>query len=204
MTDESMDALRAQLVRDLDDRQGPWLSRPLWMRLLVTSLPAIVAGTAAWAAFSPARMFGGSLWMLLVGGLLATLSFALATLRPSISERIAQTSIVVVVGAMVWEAAQASDTVASALVPCAATTTLFACLAAGPSILWVRQSAFPFRTWHVVALCASVLALSAVPVWRHCPSTERTHALFAHGLIPLVVGLLLGLAVRMLLSKTRA
>jgi hypothetical protein len=199
----SLDALRAQLEQQMQAEQGPWRARPSWQRALVTAAPAVLVMVAAGLMLAPVRGWGFSLGAMAAGGLLAVSAFAMATIRPSLSERLAQVSIVVLLVGVVLESWAAHGAGLGPVVPCSSTSSGLALLAAGPTLWWIRSSGFPFRRWHFAALAASVMAMAAVPVWRHCPSTERGHAMLAHGLVPLLAGVVLGYALHAWIHRRR-
>jgi hypothetical protein len=200
----SMDDLRTQIQQQMSQEQGPWRSRPTWLRMLFTGLPAAVVLALGLLVLSPVREWGAGFVTIVAGGLAAVLAFALATIQPARSERLAQLSLLVVIAGVVMESMRATADGLGPVVACTALSSTLALVATGPTVLWVTRSGFPFRSWHMVSFASAMLSMAVVPVWRHCPSQQRAHALLAHGLLPLMVGVVLGYGAHLWLRRKRS
>lgn len=197
----ALDALKARLHADLDDKQGPFRNAgpvgrywPFALALLFGAF-SIVLLKPVEAADLPrlaASVLAG------LSGVICLLAAAWAPTRPGHGERIATVGLVFGVVALVVEGVIASAMPSEIFDlggKCSAVMVAMAALPIGALFLGLKRAGLPVRRRHAAGMAVAALAMSGATVWLHCPADNAAHLFAGHMGIPLVIaiGLSVGL-----------
>ena len=182
-----LSAVHAEILKDLEARQGPWRRRPLIVRLLMAGLPGLAVIAVAWFALPPSRDIGVPIVGAGVAALLAFLGVALAPERPAVGERLSQLATVVAVIAFAAELSRAGPPGSMGTTGCLATTGAVTVVALLASCGGLWSSGLPLRPWHRIGLAVAVTLGACAAAWHHCMSDQVVHVLFAHGVGPVLL-----------------
>lgn len=184
-----LDQVRAQIVADLEQTQGPWRKKSAPLRWALLLVPAVFVVAVSFMVLEPERGAAPPVVVAGVASLLALLATAWAPTKPAASERLAQVSAVVAVVAFVAEATRMQDVpdvheLGGACLGITAAITAVAAAVTGAGLLWSR---LPLRLWHKVGLATASTLGACSALWHHCPSNEMLHVAVTHTLGPVAL-----------------
>jgi hypothetical protein len=186
-----LDAVRAQIVADLEATQGAWRRKSTASRFTYLGVGAATALLPWVALHRPLSSLSGAL--LVVAGVLALVAAGTVTQWPAAGSRLAVTSALIGLLGVVLEGTRGGDGVFVQLAfKCGALTA--ACVALPAALLAVHldRARFPARFSHVLGL-ASVGVAGSAAVWAACKDTHGAHLLLEHSLA-LILGVALSIA----------
>jgi hypothetical protein len=197
----ALDALKAQLHKDLDDKQGPFRRAGAVGRYWPFAL-ALAFGAFSMVLLKP--IHAGDLSRMLAGlfaglsGVTCLIAAAWAPTRPGRGEQIATVGLLLGGVAIVVEGVVASAMPGEAFElggTCAATMVAIATAPIVALFFGIKRAGLPVRRRHAAGMAVAALAMSGATVWMHCPADNAVHLFAGHMGIPLVIaiGLSVGL-----------
>lgn len=194
-----LESARAQIVADLEARQGPWRRRSPALRAARLLLPTTVV-VGGLMLLAPAHEPKATVVLAVAAAMLGLLGVSLAPERPSIAERVSQLATALAVLAIADELTCTGDV--WALTPlCASVTTFFAVVMAATTTAVLWSSGTPLRLWHRLGLATTTTLGACAAIWHSCPGNTATHVWLAHGVAPLAVVALITFGVGRLLRR---
>jgi hypothetical protein len=197
----ALDALRAQLHADLDDKQGPFRRAglvgrywPFALALLFGAFSVILLRPVD--AADPPRLLASVLAGL--SGVVCLVAAAWAPTRPGRGERVATVGIVLGAVALLVEGVVASAMPSEVFElggKCTATMIAVATLPILALFFGFKRAGLPVRRRHAAGMTVAGVAMAGATVWLHCPADNAIHLLSGHMVIPslIAVGLSVGL-----------
>lgn len=188
-----LDDVRAQIVADLEQSQGPWRKKSAPLRFALLLVPASVVVGVGFLMLAPERGFALPVVVAGLASLLALCATALAPAKPAASERLSQAATAVAVAAFVAEVARMDDAAAAVTaaadvgVDCLVITAVLTVAAAGLIAAGIYASRLPLRLWHKIGLATAATLGACSALWHHCPSSDMLHIAVGHTLGPVAL-----------------